>query len=113
MKAVLLLLLVVGTAVFARDYRQYEHAPAEIRQWFRDLRSPDGVSCCEVTDCRRTEAHLSEGRWQARAPDGSWVAVPRGRVIHDRGNPIGEPILCATQEDGTWLVFCFVPGALL
>ena len=110
-----LVLLLAGTSALARDYGQYEHVPPAIRQWFRDLRSPDGsIRCCDESDCARTEAHITEGRWQARAPDGSWLTVPPTRVVHDRGNPLGQPILCAAQEpDGEWQVLCFVPGALM
>ena len=115
MKIILLSLLLGGTAALARDYGQYEHVPPEIRRWFRDLRSPDGGEfCCDVSDCLRTEAHLSDNHWQARAPDGRWIDIPPSRVITDRGNPVGEPILCATWAlGGLWHVRCFVPGALL
>ena len=114
MKSFLIALLFSGTAILARDQGQYEHVPPAIRQWFRDLRPPDGsIHCCDVADCLRTEAHLSESRWRARAPDGSWLTVPQHRVIHNRGNPVGEPVLCAAQgPDGDWWVLCFVPAAL-
>ena len=112
MKSFLIALLFSGTAILARDRGQYEHVPPAIRQWFR--RPPDGsIHCCDVADCLRTEAHLSESRWRARAPDGSWLTVPQHRVIHNRGNPVGEPVLCAAQgPDGDWWVLCFVPAAL-
>jgi hypothetical protein len=114
MRSVLLGLLLITAQALARDYGQYENVPAEVRQWFRELRSPDGsISCCDVADCLRTEAQISEYRWQARAPDGTWLLVPSGRVIRNRGNPVGEPILCAGRgPDGEWQVFCFVPGML-
>ena len=61
-----------------------------------------------------SKAHIMESRWQARAPDGSWLSIPPTRVIHDRGNPVGEPILCAARgPDGEWRVLCFVPGGLM
>jgi hypothetical protein len=107
------LLLAITTAL-ARDYGQYEHVSPVIREWFRNLRSPDGsISCCDVSDCARTEAYMTENRWRARAPDGSWLFIPSGRVIRDKGNPVGEAILCVGRgSDGEWQVFCFVPGAL-
>ncbi|MEZ5888925.1 MAG: hypothetical protein R3D52_00900 [Xanthobacteraceae bacterium] len=114
MKVILLPLLFAVTAALARDRGQYEHVSPEIRRWFRDLRSPDGHSfCCDEVDCLRTEAHLSGDHWRARAPDGKWIDIPPNRVIHDRGNPVGEPILCATWAFDGWNVLCFVPGALL
>ena len=111
----LLPLLLATLPALARDYGQYENVPPATRQWFRDLRSPDGsIRCCDESDCARTEAHIMESRWQARAPDGSWLSIPPTRVIHDRGNPVGEPILCAARgPDGEWRVLCFVPGGLM
>ncbi|MFO1099530.1 MAG: hypothetical protein U1E81_15025 [Xanthobacteraceae bacterium] len=115
MKLVLLPFLLALTATdLVRDDGQYEHVSPEIRRWFHDLRSPDGGSyCCDETDCLRTEAHLKDDHWQARAPDGKWIDIPPTRVIQDRGNPVGEPILCATWGFDGWHVLCFVPGALL
>ena len=92
MKSLRLALLLAGTAALARDYGQYEHVPPATREWFRNLRSPDGsIRCCDESDCARTEAHITENLWQARAPDGSWLTVLPTRVIHDRGNPGSKP----------------------
>jgi hypothetical protein len=116
MRTIFLLLLLGSTTALARDYGQYEDVPPAVREWFRDLRSPNGGAfCCDVADCLRTEAQLSDDHWRARAPDGTWIEIPPGSVITDRGNPLGEPILCATWalNSGSWNVLCFVPGALL
>ena len=115
MRTILLWLLLASPTTLARDYGQYEDVSPTTRQWFRDLRSPEGAFCCDEADCLRTEAHLSDDHWQARAPDGRWIDIPPGRVITDRGNPVGEPVLCATWalSSGSWNVLCFVPGALL
>jgi hypothetical protein len=69
-----LALLLAGTAALARDYGQYEHVPPATRQWFRDLRSPDGsIRCCDESDCARTEAHVTRmaGRPAPRTAAGS------------------------------------------
>jgi hypothetical protein len=115
MRMLLILLLFAGNPAIAHDYGEHESVSPATRQWFRDLRSPEtSIQCCDVSDCLRTEAHVSQNRWKARAPDGSWLIVPPTRVITDRGNPVGEPILCAVNKgEGSWLVLCFVPGALL
>lgn len=98
--------------VNARDYGQYENIPQHIRDWFKALKNPqNGRSCCDLSDCVRTEARTQGNQWQARAPDGAWVTVPADSIVHNQGNPTGEPILCADAltEEG-WRVLCFVPG---
>ena len=84
--------------------------------WFESLQSPaTGIRCCGGDDCLPTEAELREGRWWSRTPDGVWHEEPANIVIHDRGNPVGQPILCAVPNgvDGGFTVLCFVPGALI
>lgn len=96
----------------ARDYGQYSNVPGNMRNWFKGLQNRrTGASCCDEADYARTEARTVDGKWQARAPDGSWIAVPSERVIVDQGNPTGEPVLCsALDESDQWAVLCFVPG---
>ena len=98
--------------VSARDYGQYEDVPQHIRDWFKALKSPRyGNSCCDESDCARTEARTHGDQWEARAPDGSWVVIPPDRIVLDQGNPTGEPILCASDSgEARWRVLCFVPG---
>jgi hypothetical protein len=98
--------------VSARDYGQYEDVPQHIREWFKALKNPRyGNSCCDESDCARTEARTHGDQWEALAPDGSWVTIPPDRIVHDQGNPTGEPILCASDSGGgQWRVLCFVPG---
>jgi hypothetical protein len=98
--------------VSARDLGEYEDIPQRIRDWFKALKNPhNGGNCCDLSDCRRTEARTKRHQWRARAPDGSWVTIPNERVVHDQGNPTGSPILCAYEGEEGWRVICFVPGA--
>ena len=98
--------------VSARDYGQYGDVPQHIRDWFKALKNPqNGRSCCDQSDCARTEARTHGDQWQARAPDGSWITVPPDSVVHNQGNPTGEPVLCAdAPTERGWRVLCFVPG---
>jgi hypothetical protein len=97
--------------VYGRDYGQYEHVPDYIRDWFKALKNPrtEG-NCCDESDCARTEARTHGNEWEARAPDGSWISIPADRVVHDQGNPTGEPVLCSYEGEEGWRVLCFVPG---
>lgn len=108
--------LIVGGSFHAcaRDYGQYSDRPKHLRDWFKQLQNKKtGAHCCGEADCARTEARIRDGRWEAKAPNGSWLAVPHESVVADKGNPIGEPILCSYNnwyDDSGWLVYCFVPG---
>lgn len=102
-----------STGAHARDYGQYSNVPNHLRNWFKSLYNRrTGVHCCNDTDCARTEARTVDGKWQAKAPDGSsWIAVPPESVVVDQGNPTGEPILCGVPDEGSGgAELCFVPG---
>lgn len=108
----------ISTAA-AFDNGQWNDVPDHVRSWFKSLRSPAGVSCCDVADGHRTD-------WEIRAagyfiphpmdPAGEWIQVPPEAVIHNAGNPVGEAIVwwneVVTDDDDQTGIFirCFVPG---
>jgi hypothetical protein len=119
MKVVITLLAVAvqigGSTVDAdaRDRGQYNDVPRYIRNWFKALRNPLGTYCCDQSDCARTEARTIGNQWQAKTPNGAWIAIPDDKVVHNQGNPTGEPILCTLEnreKELGWEVLCFVPG---
>jgi hypothetical protein len=100
-----------GLSARARDDGQYQDVPGHLRDWFAALKNPrTGRSCCDESDCARTEVRMRGDGWDARAPDGSWITVPPESIVVDQGNPTGEPILCSMPGDEGWRVLCFVPG---
>jgi hypothetical protein len=130
----MVLVIFIGRAS-ARDYGY--NNPPEIRHWFKSLERPDmpgtrgNRSCCDVSDCHRTEFTLKDGHYRARLGrliSGSsppawelteWVDIPDDRVIKDKGNPVGEAVICHGEAtingDPTVRVphiYCFVPGNL-
>ncbi|MGA8155755.1 MAG: hypothetical protein WB822_05970 [Rhodoplanes sp.] len=104
----------VSADASARDRGNYNEVPGYIRDWFKGLRNPRyGVNCCDQSDCSRTEARTQGNQWQAKTPDGSWIAIPDDKVVNNQDNPTGEPILCALENRAKelgWEVICFVPG---
>lgn len=74
--------------------------------WFRSLRTPEGQSCCDESDCARTQSRLGPSGYQAQTPAGEWVDVPNDRILR-RDNPTGVPVMCWLPHRG---VICFVPG---
>lgn len=83
-------------------------------KWYESLKVPGTTGrCCSETDCATTEAELRGSHWWAILPNGQWIEVPDDVVIRDRGNPVGQPVLCAVPDEaGVPSVRCFVPGGL-
>ncbi len=89
----------------------------QTRKWFKSVRSPHGVPCCDWADGHPTEAeprndnhywipdpiHMDEPR--------QWIQVPPDAVVYDAGNPIGEPVVWyVIQGPDSVYIRCFVPG---
>jgi hypothetical protein len=112
-KLLLAALLAIVTAAHARDDGRFAQADPAWRDWFRSLNAPSNkhISCCDESDCLRTEVEMTPRGYRARTPDGQWIDVPELAILYDRGNPTGAPVLCTAgnARDG-WRVLCFVPG---
>jgi hypothetical protein len=108
----------ISTAALPFDNGQWNDVPDQVRSWFKSLRSPAGVNCCDVADGHRTD-------WEIRAagyfipnpadPAGEWIPVPPEAVVHNAGNPVGEAIVwwnvIAIDEDQAGIfIRCFVPS---
>lgn len=103
--------VLLASAAQARDPNG-EHANSPLRGWFKSLTNPKtGAGCCDISDCKRTEATIVGDHYRAVAPDGAWLDIPNDAIVVNRGNPTGEPILCALPKvGGGWQIYCFVPG---
>jgi len=82
-------------------------APAQDRgAWFKSLRL-NGVSCCDISDCRQTEATWRDGGWWAYSPHKkAMISVPEAKVLHSPMSIDGEAYLC---EGLAGTIYCFVP----
>jgi hypothetical protein len=97
-------------AVSAFDNGQYNDVPDHIRSWFKNVRSPHGVPCCDMADGHRTDYDLR--------PDGYWVPiagemrhVPPESIVYNAGNPVGEAVVWYVRQGAdTYYIRCFVPG---
>lgn len=79
--------------------------------WFKSLKQPGtGVSCCDVSDCKRTDARWQAGSWwavQVMGPGkGQLISVPREREVRNVPTIDGEAYLC---QSATGRIYCFVP----
>src|SRR6266853_514150 len=92
------LLLVLGALIFvsgtvrAVDRGQFENVPDDIRAWFKGVRSPAGVPCCDISDGHRTEYDVRAGAYWVPI-NGSWWRVPEKAIIRNAGNPLGEAVV--------------------
>ena len=97
-------------AAAAFDNGQYKDVPDNIRNWFKSVRSPHGVPCCDIADGHRTEYDMrSDGYWVPI--EGKWQQVPPESIVYNAGNPVGEAIVWyVRQGTSTYYIRCFVPG---
>jgi len=116
------MILCSAFAAIARDHGQFENVPDHIRKWFNEQVSPEtGRPCCSIADGHETQEEIRNGQYWVLI-EGKWFPVPPSRVIHNRGNPVGRPIVwyqkfpVPNDDDEMPAVpeiniLCFVPGA--
>jgi hypothetical protein len=69
-------ILISGT-VRAVDRGQFENIPDDIRAWFKGVRSPTGVPCCDISDGHRTEYDVRAGAYWVPI-NGLWSGAGKG-----------------------------------
>ena len=106
---VILGLLTPPTAAVAIDNGQYSHVPQEIRDWFKSVRSKNGVACCDISDGHRTDYQMRETEYWVPI-DGDWLPVPKDAVIHNAANPVGDAVVWYVKYQNRAYIRCFVPG---
>ncbi len=93
----------------AEHLEQY-HSDSRMDAWIKGLKRPGGgFSCCNKSDCARTDAEWrgsgAQGAWWAQTRLGRYVRVPPGFVL-DQPSIDGEAYLCATPNGNP--IYCFV-----
>lgn len=98
-------------AADAFDNGQYNDVPPNIRSWFKNVRSPHGIPCCDIADGHRTTWRGNkEGGYEVPI-DGTWRPVPNEAIVYNAGNPTGEAIVWYVQQGAdSYYIRCFVPG---
>lgn len=111
----LVIVAVIGLCAIAQwaraeDRGQFDDIPDNVRSWFKSVRSPHGVPCCDVADGYRTAYDIrSDGYWVPI--EGVWQHVPPEAVVYNAGNPVGEAVVWyVKQGEASWYIRCFVPG---
>jgi hypothetical protein len=76
--------------------------------WFKSLKQPDtGYSCCDIADCRRTDADWHGGQWWA-VVGGQWTPIPPDKELKKQSID-GDAYVCSSP---TRHIYCFVRPAL-
>jgi hypothetical protein len=102
------LILISGTA-HALAHGQFENVPDDIRAWFKGVRSPAGIPCCDISDGHRTEYDVRAGAYWVPI-NGLWWQVPEKAIIRNAGNPLGEAVVWYVSLRGNIEIRCFVPA---
>src|SRR5258708_22838649 len=102
------LILVTGTAR-AVDHGQFENVPDDIRAWFKGVRSPTGVPCCDISDGHRTEYDVRQGAYWVPI-NGLWWRVPERAIIRNARNPLCEAVLWDFRLRRNIEIRCFLPA---
>jgi hypothetical protein len=108
--AVLIGLLMLATAAFARDDGRYANSP--LKQWFESLESEFG-QCCTNADgyiVSDPDWESDRGKYRVRIY-GKWSVVPDGALIR-QPNLAGPTIVWKHYLDGHPRVRCFMPGSM-
>jgi len=114
-----LALCLITTSAYSFNNGQYENVDPKIRDWFRGVRSPNGVPCCDVADGHTTIWRKSEFEgYEYDVPiDGEWFPVPNEAVVRNTNNPSGESIVWYVKQYNKgidprpWHIRCFVLGS--
>ena len=109
---VALLFLVLCVPALARDNGQYNQVAPEIRQWFRDQKSPKtGMICCSEADGSEAQEDIRDGHYWTTSPAvaPNWYQVPDEVVIKDP-NKVGPPVVWVYYERGEVRIRCYIPG---
>jgi len=101
----------LGLPIPAFDNGQWDSIDPKIRDWFKSVRSKNGIPCCDMADGHRTTWRgTSEGGYEVPIAD-EWRKVPPEAIVYNAGNPTGEAIVWyVKQGENIYHIRCFVPG---
>jgi|SRR5882672_931266 len=110
-----LLLCLCTTPVWSVDSGQYENVDPGIRNWFKGVKSPHGIPCCDISDGHYTSWRKSEvkGYEYEVLIEGKWLVVPEEAIIRQHDNPTGSSVIWYGIQRGlnlekTYLIRCFI-----
>jgi hypothetical protein len=114
--AALLTLFCVSADARTQYAGQWDNVPDNVKSWFKSIRSPHGVPCCNISDGHQTEEDIRGNAYWIPNPAAlgpiEWMEVPAEAVVYNAGNPTGGAVVWyVIQGPGQVYVRCFVPGS--
>jgi hypothetical protein len=104
-----LVALVICTPALAHDNGQFGDVSDAVRVWFKNVKSPHGIPCCDIADGHRTEFDMRQNQYWVPI-NGNWMPVPAEAVVQNTGNPVGEAVVWYSAFGDHVVIRCFVPG---
>jgi hypothetical protein len=98
------------------DPNKYRDVPPAVRDWFRGVRSPQGVPCCDIADGSRVDWRRDgKGNEFSVFIGDAWRQVPKAAVVAPgTGNPTGDAVVWyvdnKVEGPNRYFIRCFVPG---
>ena len=93
--------------LYPGQYAQYDDAT---KQWFRGVRSPSGVPCCDIADGHRTEFKTIGAEYWVPIEE-TWMQVPPESIVKGSKNPTGQAVVWwikGTNYPNGIFIRCFV-----
>jgi hypothetical protein len=118
MFGLLCLCAALGVVMAREQYAgQFDGLDPATRSWFKSVRSPHGVPCCDIADGHLTDFKVDEGGHYfvpisgiPNGPDPTWVLVPPEAVILNVGNPYDKAVVWyVINGPESIYIRCFVP----
>jgi hypothetical protein len=104
-----LAVLAVCTPALAHDDGQFSNVSPSVRAWFKNVKSPHGVPCCDIADGHRTAFDMRKNQYWVPI-NGTWMPVPDEAVLTNVGNPVGDAVVWYSIYGSHVVIRCFVPG---
>lgn len=112
MRKLVILLYLLTTSAFGFDNGQYQNVDPKIRKWFKELRSPSNIPCCDIADGHMTTWRPSQvnGYEYEAYIEEQWVPVPPEVVIRGIPNPTGSAVVWYIKLSEIIQIRCFILG---
>ncbi len=89
---------------------QYAQYTPQERDWFKSVRSPSGVPCCNIADGHLTSWTQSPNGQYIVPINGNQVPVPPEAVVRT-ANPLDNAIVWYVAVGNDIFIRCFVPSS--